>query len=571
MLMTQSVSHHRHRKWLKKVIFICLALILLSLLSSPLLAKQVRVHTDHQQVQMGDIITLIVETDFTAQGEPDFNQMQDQFDLLGTQRSNQIQIINGNYQSFSRWILHISPKQVGELVVPPLEVDGILSQPLIIQVTEAQHLGNGYRGSSFLESTLSLDQAYVQQQVLFTLRFYHQGRFIDGNIRPPVFEDALSEPLQSQFHYQTQINGQRYDVYQWTWAFFPQKSGELTIPPQAFYGRIQYQGRLKQVKEHTQPLQLTVNPKPNTYPAQSSWLPAQSLTLSEDWQINQPIRVGDAITRTIKLDAQGLLHSQLPEWQWSNHADYHLYPEPSQQKNQVMSQGIHSQKSVEVAIVPTEAGSMTLPEITFNWWNTETNQLQTARLPAKTLTILPATSTPPVEKPASKEKVPHETSTSKTTPQTETIGWQIAVATLMGLWFLTVMGFSIWIVKLQNRLKQQAHETSGTNPQNDQAWSNLTPDMMSLCEKPLQPSDAKALFSALLHWQNRHPNKTSEFLETQLTALKAHLYGQTPLAPAILSDICKEVKRLSQTQDENTVEQNRLAPIYPTHQSEMKS
>lgn len=233
MLMSQSTAHHHHRKWLKKVIFICLVLIFLLLLSGSLLAKQVTVQTDQQQVQMGDIITLVVETDFATQSEPNFNQMQDQFDVLGTQRSNQIQIINGNYQSFSRWILHISPKQIGELVVPPLEIDGIISQPLIINVSEAQHSSPNSKGSSFLESSLNLDEVYVQQQVLFTLRFYHQGRFIDGNIRPPVFEEALSEPLQNQFHYQTQINGERYDVYQWIWAFSLKKvaSSPLRLKP----------------------------------------------------------------------------------------------------------------------------------------------------------------------------------------------------------------------------------------------------------------------------------------------------------------------------------------------------
>lgn len=564
--MSQSTAHHHHRKWLKKVIFICLVLIFLLLLSGSLLAKQVTVQTDQQQVQMGDIITLVVETDFATQSEPNFNQMQDQFDVLGTQRSNQIQIINGNYQSFSRWILHISPKQIGELVVPPLEIDGIISQPLIINVSEAQHSSPNSKGSSFLESSLNLDEVYVQQQVLFTLRFYHQGRFIDGNIRPPVFEEALSEPLQNQFHYQTQINGERYDVYQWIWAFFPQKSGELTIAPQAFYGRIQYQGRLKQVKDQTQPLQLTVKPKPEIYPAQSTWLPAESLTLTEAWQINQPIRVGDAITRTIQLDAQGLLHSQLPDLQLPNQAGFQRYPEPAKQENQVTSTGIHSQKTVEVAIVPTEAGTLTLPEITLNWWNTDTNRLQTARLPAKTLTVLPAITSEPDPQQKSTEIVPHETLTESTATHSETTGWQIAVAALMGLWFLTLLGFSIWIVKLQNQLKKQTSQNQQTTEQNDQAWSNLPKKISDKCNRTLTESDAKELFTAWLQWQNHHPNLTSELLETSLSALKAHLYGQAPLDADVLSTICAEVKRLSQTAPNQPVQQNRLAPIYPTQQ-----
>lgn len=569
MFMTQHAPHHRHRKWLKKVIFISLILIAVLFLSSPLMAKQVTVQTNQQQIQMGDIITLIVETDFSAQGEPDLQQMKDQFDILGTQRSSQIQITNGHYQSFSRWIVQISPKQIGELVIPPFEIDGILSQPLMIQVAQAQHLGSQHRGSSFLESTLNTQQVYLQQQVLFTLKFYHQGRFIDGNIRPPVFENALSETLQSQFNYQTKIDGNTYEVYQWTWAFYPQRSGAMVIPAQGFYGRIQHQGQLKQVKDQTQPLSLQVNPKPNNYPAQSSWLPAQSLSLSEDWQMQQPIRVGDAIKRTLKIDAKGLLHSQLPELSFANKPGFHLYPNPVQAENQITPDGINSQKTIEVAIVPTQAGKITLPEIKIDWWNTTTNQLQTTTLAAKTLDILPAINTQP-NQPTSQQTpnpstqqnpvVSHETLIEKPLQNSETTGWQIAVASLMGVWFLTVIGFGYWIVKLQGQLKQQAYPEKDLK--NDQAWSNLSADMRQLCEQ--QTLEAKPLFSALLHWQHQHPNVTSDHLEQLLTELKAHLYGQAPLAEKVLSKICEEVTQLSNTQVSSPTEANRLVSIYPT-------
>jgi len=565
--MSQDLKHNQHRKWLTKVTLISLLLILLLLISCVGYAKQVTVHTDHQQVQMGDIITLIVETDFSPQSSPDFTQMQDQFDLLGNQRSNQIQIINANYQSLSRWILHISPKQIGELVIPPLEVDGILSQPLIINVSDTQHAPGEKRGSSFLESTLNLTQVYVQQEVLFTLRFYHQGRFIDGNIRPPVFEDALSEPLQNQFHYQTQIEGKRYDVYQWTWAFYPQKSGDVVIPPQAFYGRIQYQGRLKQVKEQTDPLILTVKPKPANYPPQAAWLPAQSLKLTEDWQINQPIHVGDAISRTLKLSAQGLLHSQLPVWQLSNQSGFHLYPDPEQSNNQITSQGINSQKTVDIAIVATQAGHLTLPQIELHWWNTATDQLETATLPAKTLTILPAKADETGQVAQTPNNDSRETFSKETTRHSETLGWQIAVGALMGLWFLTVMGFIFWIVKLQSQLKKQTVEAVKST-KNNQAWSNLAPEIANLCDKTLAEKDAKSVFVALLTWKNHHPNLSSNALNRQLDALKAHLYGQAPLEPSLLTEVCQEVKRLSDTQPPKAAEKNRLAPIYPTQQTE---
>lgn len=567
--MPKQTQHAQQRKWLKKLILICLAIILLLLLSQPSFSKQVTVRTDHQQVQMGDIITLMVETDFSTQAEPDFDQMQDQFDLLGTQRSNQIQITNGNYQSITRWVLHISPKQVGELVIPPFKIEGILSQPLMIEVADTQHPSGQNRGSSFLESSLNLNQVTVQQEVLFTLRFYHQGRFIDGNIRPPVFKDALSEPIQNQFHYQTQIGGERYEVYQWTWVFYPQKSGDFVIPPQAFYGRIQYQGRLKQVKDQTQPIVLVVQPKPSAYPQGSAWIPAESLELTEDWQINQPIRIGDALTRTVTLRTQGQLHSQLPEWNFANQAAYHLYPEPEQAENKITEQGVESQKSLSMTLVPTQAGNLIVPELKLHWWNTQTDQLETTTLPAKTLTILPALTSQNNASATPPENDSRETlmTSAKPLPQsTETTGWQIAVGALMGLWFITVLGFSFWIVRLHNQLKQRAE--GAEDAENNQAWSKLSDKSAVLCQKTLTLKDAKALFIVVLAWQQSHPNQSSDALNQHLKALKAHLYGNAPIALSELTALCDELKRLSETQATEPVETNRLAPIYPTQRNE---
>jgi len=89
-----------------------------------------------------------------------------------------------------------------------------------------------------------------------------------------------------------------------------------------------------------------------------------------------------------------------------------------------------------------------------------------------------------------------------------------------------------------------------------------------LCDKTLAEKDAKSVFVALLTWKNHHPNLSSNALNRQLDALKAHLYGQAPLEPSLLTEVCQEVKRLSDTQPPKAAEKNRLAPIYPTQQTE---
>src|SRR3546814_12093198 len=70
-------------------------------------------------------------------------------------------------------------------------------------------------------------------------------------------------------------------------------------------------GQLMRVS--SEQLRLTVNPKPASYPADVPWLPARSLSLSESWS-PEPThsQVGDSLTRSLTLEAEGLASAQLP-------------------------------------------------------------------------------------------------------------------------------------------------------------------------------------------------------------------------------------------------------------------
>ncbi|MBD3777621.1 MAG: BatD family protein, partial [Thiotrichales bacterium] len=98
------------------------------LLSQTLWANSVTVQTDRQQVEMGDIVTLTIDADFQSRlGQPDLSALQDQFELLGSQRSSNIQIVNGDFQTSTRWLVQLLPKQAGELMIPPIDIDGVKS------------------------------------------------------------------------------------------------------------------------------------------------------------------------------------------------------------------------------------------------------------------------------------------------------------------------------------------------------------------------------------------------------------------------------------------------------------
>ena len=285
--------------------------------SALVFANSITVESDRQTVEFGDIVTLKITADFQViTGQLDLSKLDDQFEVLGSQRSNNLQMVNGDFKSSTTWLVRLLPKQEGQLLIPPFEFENVTSQPYAINVTplKVQHSGTALQ-PYFLESSVDTADPYIQEQVIYTLRFYHQGRYVDGMIRPPKFDKMMLETLKDQAVYQKQILGKNFTVYEWVYALYPQSSGKIVIDPPMFNGRIQYAGQLRSVKEFAKAIELDVQIEPPSFAEQSnnSWMPTQSLTLTDEW--TQPtgdvIRIGDTLTQTITMKVQGLKASQL--------------------------------------------------------------------------------------------------------------------------------------------------------------------------------------------------------------------------------------------------------------------
>lgn len=558
----QSVATDRlKRKWLVSAMAFLMAMFTLNAFAAD---KTLTVSTDRQKVEMGDVIDLVIQTNFQTFDDLDLSPLKDQFKILGTQRSTNVSIVNGNYKALTRWDVNITPKQIGELMVPPLTVDSISSQPYKLYVSAMKQ--SGRQGVSFLESAVSTNKSYVQQQVIYTLKYYHLGRFIDGNIRPPIFKNAINKQLKNQVNYQKTINGQIYQVYEWSWAFYPQKSGTLTIPPEEFDGRLQYRGVIKVIRNTSKPLTVEVMPQDANYPKDKTWLPTPQLSLTQDWQMPDKLRVGDSITRTIHLQAQNLMSSQLPDISLEEQSSFHVYPDDPKLSDQKTDEGVISAKTVKMAIVPLEAGKITLPPIKVSWWNTQTHKLETNVLPAKTLEVLPSlkpqTNLTPLAPQASQTKVSHETTA---TSGKSTWFWQTLTGVFALLWLATLILY--WRERKQSshaKTKQMNQEVSSSK------IISVHPSITQICELSAA-KDAKGVYLAFNHWSQTFPDNAQQFLSLSDNAaifadLKAHLFHQTTLSEQTLNALCETLKTAENQNPKASDKQEgrQLDPIYPT-------
>ncbi len=85
-------------------------------------APAVRAWLDRDSMQIGETVTLNVEAQDGSNVQPDFSALKQDFNLLGTQSSQQISIVNGASASKTLWAVGLEPKHEGRITIAPLTV-----------------------------------------------------------------------------------------------------------------------------------------------------------------------------------------------------------------------------------------------------------------------------------------------------------------------------------------------------------------------------------------------------------------------------------------------------------------
>jgi len=401
--------------------------VLLVMLSTNLWAG-VTATLDRSTIAEGDTVTLTIRAEGQhAQGaQPDLSPLQQDFIVLGTSTSQQMQIINGRMSSSASLRVELEPKHGGRIEIPALKVGGDTTAPLTLTVADQPASTESQPGSAlYLETEVEPQggSTFVQQQIQYITRLYYSMPLTEGSLGDPEPEHAVVERLGEDKHYQTTVNGQRYQVIERRYAIFPEQSGTFTIPPVSFTGRMatggttrrpfgrmdsmieQFFGRDpfgndsffatpfgdpgKRVHARGKAVTVDVKPQPASYSA-STWLPGEDLQLHDSWAAQPPeFRVGEPVTRVISIDAKGLAASHLPEVAMPAIANMRIYPEQPVRESRTDGAVVYGHSEQSFAFVPQQAGRITLPEIRLKWWDLKAGKQRVAVLPSWNVEILP--------------------------------------------------------------------------------------------------------------------------------------------------------------------------------------
>ena len=380
-----------------------LLLVLIAALSvaAPLqaAAPAVRAWLDRDTMQLGETVTLNVESSGDASGQPDFSALSQDFSLLGTQSSQQVSIVNGASTTKTVWAVGLEPKHAGRIAIPAIAVGAAQTQPITLNVLAAPAGAQGKPGDDvFLEVTAEPTTPYVQQQVRYSVKLYFSFGLTDGNLGEPQADGVVVQRLGQDKSYLANVGDRRYHVMERHYALTPEKSGTLDLPALVFRGNALdaadptgFFSRPRTVSARSDAVQLQVKPKPSTWPSAEPWLPAESVLLKDETELPNEIHVGDPVTRTIRLQAQGLGFEQLPELNLAAPEGAEIYPDKPDTRTRDDGTWLYGERVRKFAFVPTRPGAFVIPGVSVKWWDTAHDRIETAELPAHSVNVLPAT------------------------------------------------------------------------------------------------------------------------------------------------------------------------------------
>lgn len=553
---------------------LCLSLTLAAVQS--VAAATLTASVDRARIARDETLVLSLRIDTrSATGQPDLSLLEPYFRILRRSKSTQLRAINGKAESSTQWDISLAPKIDGRILIPPFEFDGARSQALQVEVTPAEQTPSNPDADYFLELSSDSTEAYVGQQVKVSLRLFTAVQLAEVEVQPLTLDDADVVSLDQQ-QYQKSHNGRRFLVYELNFAVIPHNSGPLEIPGQRLVAlknaaRSLFDSRLGQrVRLLSQPLSLDIKPRPHSVTG-NQWLPAASLSI--DQTLSQPgdgYRIGEPISRTLVLQAEGVEASRLPELVLDPQSSFKLYPEPSQLEQKAPSAGLYASRTESYALVPTRTGSLTLPAIQVHWWDTRTDQPRIATVAAQTINVLPSRLAQPSQPSISAApSVVMPTSQPSTTalppqPQQQNNNWLLYSNLAWALLCLLLAGFAIRSRVMTRQLKTRLAQQPDPNGHQSQSVHPDDADAFRALEAACRQGDWQSIHTALRLWRSAaSPLPIDDAaLNEQSQRLNAGLYSAHSTSGFDSAALLSAVRTYRQQRQGEESENDPLPPLY---------
>lgn len=181
-------------------------------------------------------------------------------------------------------------------------------------------------------------------------------------------------------NYTERVNGTTWSRQRWEVTLYPMTSGEFVIPTVPV--RVQVSapdGSNVGGTLYTQPIKFEASLPSGLLDNESPWFSATEVDTEQQWQrSSENLKVGDAITRTVTIKAKDSLSVLLPDvLNNESTQQYQAYPQPNRLDDTQDRGNYRSSRIEETVYVIQQGGEFTLPEFSFQWWDSKNQRLET--------------------------------------------------------------------------------------------------------------------------------------------------------------------------------------------------
>ncbi len=568
---------------MKKIIW----LLMLIIIADPLMGE-VTAWVNKNPVKVGELFQLQVEAkNVDDPNEPDLGVIRG-LEILNRSVQNKTSIVGTSFTSTVSWTYVLIAPVAGEYQIPPLKIGKEKTAPILLKAVESALKSK--QESVRLEVVTQPRKVYPQQQVITRVRIIRTGIELENETITPLETAGAHVEKVNQVTYKTVEDGKKHVITEITYAVIPDKSGILTIP------QLRYQGDKKtgsasnrnfgnfgnfgnifkssgqRIYSMSKPITVEVKPIPKEN--KGWWLPANNLEIIEKWQPEPPIfKVGDPVTRTLTIIADGVTGDQIPELEFNYPDTIKGYTDQPQIETEKSDNGLRGIRKEKWALIPNQDGTITLPGISVSWWDVTTNNLRSVVIPSKKIQVqtevgrVKENMTPEVTVEPVKENTgivaqkPTDLIKSSMTWKILTIVFALLWAGTLLIWFFNRNKKVNSNIKIENNFK--------VNQQVDikSAVKNV--------KQALRSGEPVALQDALLKWGNSvwfdDPPQGLEQIGDRIPKLKkgikslnSVLYGSKPNEEAfeVLKNDFYAITN-NEIESRNNNKKNDLSPLYP--------
>ena len=373
----------------------------------------VSIKLDRQEATLADSVQMVVSVSGTRSSDlqPMVRGL-DSFHVTQAGTASRLEMINGQVNAGIDYTYFIQPKKAGELEIGPAEITvegkSYSSNTATITIIKAPRASGGHRGPLFLRARIWPEEAYVEEQPIYTVKLYRQMKVSDISLDLPDTEHLVFKQLGKPLEYRSVLDGQTYQVLEVRYALIPSEAGLYTIGPTKMTMTV-YQPRRRTSRSRfddpffkdpffsfSQGRPMTLESEPQALTVLS--LPERGRPIDFSGLVGRfditsqleptTIKARESATLTVLIKGRGNVN-RIPDLNGPELSHTKVYADEPVLKVETDAQGLAGTKTMKWALVPEKEGNYEVPPLSVSFFDTTTHGYRVIKTQPLSLSVLP--------------------------------------------------------------------------------------------------------------------------------------------------------------------------------------